>query len=195
MAYNVLKEFKAYLTETVHSWLKVITLDLLQAATIEGLRFGHTFDTTLEATGGADTKYFLYVNPVGSNVTVALQERRFKALNGEAEMQILWDVESYVAGTLEETFNQRNTKGPGIFQISEIAAPVLGANFKIREPDFVSGAGGGINSSGDISSDTGFRLYGPGTYFIFKVVNLHNLPNRILIAYDWLEIPPTMVKL
>jgi len=193
MSYNILTAFKAALSGTVGSWLRVLSLDLIEASTVEGFRFGHTFNISLAASGEADTKYFLYLNPPGSNITMTLQERRFKSLNGEAEMEILWNVESYVAGTLEETFNQRNTKGPGVVEISEIAPPVLGTGFKVRETDFLTGAGQGSNSSGDLSSGTGFRMYGPGTYFIFKVVNLHNQANRILIGYDWVEIPDTVV--
>jgi len=193
MGYNILTAFTAGLSNVVGKYLRTVSMSLTETATIEGYRFGHTFDVSLAAAGGADTRYFLYINPVGSNMTMALQERRFKSLNGDAEMEILWDVESYIPGTLEETFNQRNTEDVGLVEISEIAPPTLGAGYKVRESDFLTGSGTGSNSSGDISSGSGFRMYGPGTYFIFKVVNLHNQANRVIIAYDYLELPDNVV--
>jgi len=186
MGYNILTAFTAVLSNVVGKYLRTVSMSLTETATIEGYRFGHTFDFSL---ANDETKYFLYLNPVGSNMTMALQERRFKSLNGEAEMEILWDVESYIPGTLEETFNQRNTEGVGLVEISEIAPPTLGASYKVRESDFLTGSGKGSTSSGDISSGSGFRMYGPGTYFIFKAVNLHDKANRIIIAYDYLELP------
>lgn len=194
MSYNILTLFRAATTQLLSGWLRSVCTTLIELATSEGFRFGHTFDVTLTTAGQAgDTKYFLYLNPTAPNLTMALQERRFKSLNGSAEMEILWDVESFTPGTLEETFNQRKDYSDGVVQISEIAAPVLGEDYKIREPDFLPGSGTGANSSGDIASGSGFRMYPPGSYFIFKVVNLHNQANRIIIAYDWLEIQDTVI--
>ena len=190
MGYNILTAFKATLNNMIGDRLRTSTTSLVEAATVEGFRFGHTFDVILS---GGETKYFLYINPIGSDTTMALQERRFKSLDGGAEMEILWDVESYTAGPLEETFNQRNASGAGVVEISEIAPPTLGAGFKVRESDFLTGSGTGSHSSGDISSGTGFRLYEPGSYFIFKVTNLeNNSANRVLVAYDWVELPGTV---
>lgn len=186
MAYNVITAFKANLANAVGNWLRTVTLNLVESATVEGFRFGHQFDRVFAS---GETKHYLYINPVGSDITMALQERRYKTNDGASEMEILWNVEAYTPGTLETTFNQRNSEGVSVVEISEIATPTEGAGVIVRESDFIPALGQGSKTSGDIASGTGFRMYEPGTYFIFKVTNLENKNNRISVSYDWVEVP------
>jgi hypothetical protein len=58
-----------------------------------------------------------------------------------------------------------------------------------REVDFLTKSGTGNNTSGDISAETGSRIYSPDSFFIAKVTNLDNGSNRIKLAYNWVEFP------
>jgi hypothetical protein len=71
--------------------------------------------------------------------------------------------------------------------VSVIAPPTNEGT--IREVDFLNQIGQGNNSSGDISPETGSRVYSPDSFFIAKVTNLDNAPNRIKLAYNWAEFP------
>lgn len=158
---------------------------LAEAITAEGNRYSTEFDNVFNA---AETKYYLYQFPSELDTIVSLQNRQFKSLKGEAELVILWNSTGIVPGVPVPIFNEnRNSANISKALVSEIATPLTDGI--IREQDFLTGVGGGSHSSGSISTDSGYRMYSPGSFFIAKVTNLHNNANRIRLAYSWVEIP------
>lgn len=182
-------------------------LDQAEIATLEGDRFNaekvfSNFDIAVPV-------YFLFENPIDSGVIVGLQERKLKTdTGGITNFQILWDYDvSNATPTQMPVFNQNNlfrVAKPGKVEISVLnpltASPDNG-NWVLsgttytptdegieREPDFIQTSGVGVNTSGDISPDLGFRIYGPGTGFLTKAVSAVD-NNRILWGYDWIEAP------
>ena len=122
-----------------------------------------------------------------SNRIIALQSRSFKSLNGAAEIEILWNSTGVVLGAQLPTFNEnRNIPFDATMTINEVVSVV--SDGTVRERDFLQGVGSGNNSSGAISSDLGFRLYSPDSFFIAKITNLETQVNRIHISYTWLEL-------
>ena len=161
-----------------------------EATTVSGGRFSSEFDLVYgTGEGTTDTEYILYqMPPASSGVVVALDLRIFKSLNGEADLEILWDSTGIVTSTAIPAFNEnRNSSKSAQMTINRVTSVVTEGT--VRERDFLSGAGTGSNSSGAISDSSGFRLYSPDSFFIAKIVNKHNANNRIHIAYSWLEIP------
>jgi len=159
---------------------------LVTAITSEGNRFYAQFDEVF-TTG--ETKYFLYQMP-GNGHAIALIKRLWQSLNGSAEISILWDSTGVVPGTPIYILNEnRNSNIVSGVEISEIAAPTTDG--LVIETDFLTGTGQGSNSSGDISPESGFRLYSPSSFFIAKVTNLENSDNRIKLGYNFARIPLT----
>jgi hypothetical protein len=122
------------------------------------------------------------------NCAVSLIKRLWKTDSGDAELSILWNSTGFTPGTPVLTINEnRNiTKSCGVL-ISEISAP--SDEGLVIETDFIAGTGSGSNSSGDISPETGFRIYSPGSFFIAKVTNLHGSSNRIKLGYNYAKVP------
>jgi len=152
-----------------------------------GKRFVIDYD---EVYAGNETKYILYqMPPASSGYLVKLQERRFKSRDAAAEIEILWDSTGFTPGTPLPSFNEnRNFESDtGLMIVSVIAPPTTEGT--VREPDFVTQSGTGNNTSGDISAQTGSRIYSPDSFFIAKVTNLDNGSNRIKLAYNWAELP------
>ena len=192
MGYNVLGSFAAQIPSLVGKYLRSVSVTLNEVSTSEGSRFNHTFDVELS---NGETKYFLYNMPEGGN-TVALQKRIFKSYNGAVDLKVLWDV-AHVEGVHEDVFNEYNKyDGDDLetIQISECTVP-NDSTARIRESDFLTSSGQGSNSSGDVSSDSGYRLYEPGSYFIAKITNLENSTNRVLLGYSFLELTSSVLVL
>ena len=179
--------------------LLVTTLDQQEIATLEGDRFYSYYDVTLAA---SETKYIAFELPSDAGVIVGLQKRTFKTFHDAAEMSILWDYTYNNVGlTPLKVFNENNifraaggTNETGNeFLVNVVPATSITSEGIIREVDFISSVGVGVNRSGDVSPEVGFRIYKPGTGFILKVHNLDtNDTNRVLIAYSWIEAPITL---
>lgn len=91
-------------------------------------------------------------------------------------------------------FNEFNRyDGGNQFLISEITAPT--DEGITREVDFLTETGRGSNSSGSVSSQLGFRLYSPGTFFVAKLTNSDNSDNRVILSYSWLEVSEEQIPL
>ena len=167
---------------------RVVSLTQAELSTAEGIRFYTEYDKVF-STG--ETVYLLYQMPaIESGFVVALQERRFKSLSGEAEVEILWDSTGVTPGTPLPSFNEnRNSVNTSNMITSVIATPTTDGT--VRETDFLTGSGAGSNSSGDISPDSGSRIYSPSSFFIAKVTNNHNADNRIHLSYTHAEIALT----
>lgn len=174
----------------------VTTLDQQEIATLEGDRFYSFYDVTLAAD---ETQYIAFELPADANVIVGLQKRTFKAFNEAVEMEILWD---YTYDDIDlvplTVFNENNIYRDGgsgnetgnEYLVNVIPATSITDEGIIREADFIPSSGVGSHSSGDVAPDLGFRIYKPGTGFIFKVHNIDtNATNRVLVAYSWLEAP------
>lgn len=162
-----------------------------ELVTIQGNRFYVEFDvvfTTLE------TKYIKYqMPPLSSGKIVALQQRIFKALNGEAEIEVLWNTTGGTLGAPLVSYNEnRNTSNTALMVATPFTVAPSGGD--VRESDFVTGTGAGSNSSGDVSPAAGYRIYSPDSDFVLKVTNLHNMDNRIHVSYSWLEVDPERVN-
>ena len=157
---------------------------LINAITTEGNRFYAQFD---EVFANGETKYFLYQMP-SDGYAITLIKRTWKSFNGSCELSILWNSTDVVPGTpiyiLNENRNSDNLSG---LEISEINAP--STDGWVIETDFLTGSGQGSNSSGDISPESGFRLYSPSSFFIAKVTNLHNSANRVILGYNFARVP------
>lgn len=169
--------------------LRVRTSSMSQAEYFSaiGKRFVVDYD---EVYAGNETRYILYqMPPASSGYLVTLQQRRFKSRDADAEIEILWDSTGFTPGTPLPSFNEnRNFESDtGLMIASVIAAPTNEGT--IREVDFLNIQGVGNSSSGDISAETGSRIYSPDSFFIAKVTNLDNAPNRIKLAYNWAEFP------
>lgn len=165
------------------------SLSLSQAEfyTSQGLRFYVEFDQVLTS---GETVWLLYqMPPESSGYYVALQERDFKSLNGDAAITVYWDSAGFTPGTPLQSFNENRLfeANTGNMIVSEIAAPSVPGT--IRERDFVSGVGTGSGSSGGISATLGSRIYSPDSFFILQIENLHAQNNRIHVRYAWGEIP------
>lgn len=157
---------------------------LVTAFTAEGNRYYAEFDLNFAA---GQTRYFYYKMP-NTDMVIALIKRVFKSANGACELSILWNSTGVIAGTPIYILNEnRNSSKISGVHISEIAAPTTDG--LVIETDFLTETGQGNNSSGDLSPDTGFRIYSPDSFFIAKVTNLHNGANRIRIAYNFATIP------
>lgn len=152
-----------------------------------GKRFVVDYD---EVYAGNETKYILYqMPPLASGYLVTLQERRFKSRDAAAEIEILWDSTGFTPGTPLPSFNEnRNFESDTGLMITSVIAPPT-TEGTVREVDFVTQSGIGNNTSGDISAETGSRIYSPDSFFIAKVTNLDNGTNRIKLAYNWAEFP------
>lgn len=191
MGYNILASVTTTVSNVVGALIRTVTLTLAEMLTLRGLRFNQSFDI-LFANG--ETKYFLYQLPANATVTVGLQNRIFKSRDGAAEIEILWNSTGFTPGTTNKVFNEYNKyDGNEQFQVSEITPPTVEG--LIRETDFLTSSGAGNNTSGDVSTELGFRLYEPGTFFIAKVTNLEAKVNRILLGYSWIESPEDTVSL
>lgn len=181
-------QFKSPVTDGLSN-LRVRTSSMSQAEYFSaiGKRFVVDYD---EVYAGNETKYILYqMPPASSGYLVTLQQRRFKSRDADAELEILWDSTGFTPGTPLPSFNEnRNFESDtGLMIVSVIAPPTTEGT--IREVDFLNQIGQGNNSSGDISPETGSRIYSPDSFFIAKVTNLDNAPNRIKLAYNWAEFP------
>ena len=187
---------------------RVLTTELTQAeiATIEGDRFN-----ALKSFSNFDTARPLYIlieNPVGSGVNVAFQKRQLKTYTGGViTFQVLWDYDvTGLAKTPMPIFNENNlwrgvkdsklefsvlngvttpASGDWVLSSTGITIPDEGIE---REIDFIVTTGNGSNSAGDVSPETGFRLYGEGTGALIKIVSDTN-DNRVILGYDWVEAP------
>lgn len=169
--------------------LRVRTASMTQAEYFTGIGSRYVVDYDAVYAGN-ETKYILYQMPsTASGLLVALQQRRFKSRDGAAEVEILWDSTGFTPGTPLPSFNEnRNFEGDTGNMIASVIAPPA-TDGTIRETDFLNQIGVGSNSSGDISADTGSRIYSPDSFFIAKVTNLDNGSNRIKLAYNWVEFP------
>lgn len=161
-------------------------LTVAESLTMSGSRFYAEAELNLAA---GVTDYVLFQMPgKNSGLTVGLQNRQFKSLNGEASIEILWDSDYLNDGVLIESFNENNASDE-VSQMEVRSGITVNVEGTVRESDFLTGSGAGSNSSGDVSAELGFRLYKPGTFFIAKITNDHNAENKIKIAYSWVEAP------
>ena len=168
---------------------RILTTGLTQqeVATREGHEFQAFFVDDFSA---GETRYIAWENPIASTVDVGLVERLFVAQDGAVGADILWD---YTIDTTVDTltsFNQSNAFR-GILDAQYIVTEVtLSDEGIIREPIVVATGSGG-NAVGGVAPSVGFRMYEPGTGFVFKVTNNHNSTNRILVSYTWVEFDNT----
>lgn len=180
--------------------LLVTTLGQEEIATLEGDRFYSFYDVTLAAD---ETKYIAFELPVDATVIVGLQKRTFQSFDEAVEMEILWDYTYNDTGLVPlDVFNEnnffRNPEGEGNetgnqYLVNVVPNTSIVSEGTIREVDFIPSTGVGSNTAGQVSPELGFRIYKPGTGFIFKVHNIDtNSPNRVLIAYSWIEAPITL---
>lgn len=191
MAYNILSSVSTSLTNLIGKFVRTISLSFAESSTFVGERFNQEFDVTLS---GGEVRYFLYELPSGSDITVGLQNRIFKSHDGSVDLEILWGSTGFTSGTPEQVFNEYNKYADNNqFIVSEITAPTVEG--VVRETDFLIGTGQGANSSGDVSSELGFRLYKPDTFFIAKVTNTEVSNNRVILGYSWVEIPRESLSL
>jgi hypothetical protein len=165
--------------------LLTTSASLSEITTVEGVRYYGEVDEIVAAT---ESLYILYqMPPLSSGVIVALQQRLFKSLNGEATLEILWDSTGIAGGVAIPTFNEnRNSANTANMTIAR--GITVTSDGIIRERDFLAGSGKGRDSSGGISPAVGTRLYSPDSFFIAKITNLHNSDNRIHISYSWAEL-------
>lgn len=163
------------------------SLDYVDLATLEGARYDVYFDEELSS---EETKYIIYqFPPASSNLIGGLSHRIFKAMDGDASLEILWETEGYQLLDPLDVFNT-NQNSPNVAQTEvHTLSGVPTSEGVLREPDFVIGEGRGNNSNGSISPAQGIRLYSPDSFFVAKVTNLHTQANRIHLAYSLLEIP------
>lgn len=172
-------------------FVKTLSLSSSEFFASEGLRFNQNFDSIF---GPNETKYYLYYLPPEATVTVGLQNRFFKSRDGGCSLEILWDSTGYSVSSVSEVFNENNKyEGGNQFKVSEVTEPTVAG--RIRETDFLSSSGTGNNSSGDVSSELGYRLYVPGTYFIAKITNKENHDNRVILGYSWIEASDVYILL
>ena len=185
MAYNIISSVVHKFINLTGNAIHAFALSLNEVYTTEGKKFQHEFD--IEFANGEE-RYFLYQVPADAGITAGFRERVFKSRDGAAELSLFWDSTGFTPGTLENVFNEYNkyTNGNQL-EISEISAPTVEGT--LRESDFLTSTGVGVNSSGGVSTDAGYRLYKPGSFGIVKVTNLHNATNRIILGYSWVEIP------
>ncbi len=186
-ALTVTEFTSTYSTALAQARIRTSSMSQSEYFTAVGKRFVVDYD---EIYAGGETKYILYqMPPASSGYFVALQERRFKSRDAAAEIEILWDSTGFTPGTPLPSFNEnRNFESDtGLMIVSVIAPPTNEGT--VREVDFVTQSGTGNNTSGDISAETGSRIYSPGSFFIAKVTNLDNGTNRIKLAYNWAEFP------
>ena len=129
--------------------------------------------------------------------------------SGLISFQVLWDYDiTNATKTTIPYFNEANAYrgiNDGVLEVSvlnTVTAPDSGAwtvtgaatvddDGIEREFDFVPTQGVGNNSSGGVSSDRGFRIYGEGTGALIRIVSEDN-DNTVLIGYDWIEAPSTL---
>lgn len=158
--------------------------------TIEGNRFYSEYSKVFTA---GEVVYIRYLAPPDSSgFFMALQNRIFKSLNGEADLEILWDSTGVDVGAKQPTFNEnRMSQNQSRTTVNLVTS--VGGEGTVRESDFLTGSGAGSNSSGDVSPELGYRIYGPDSSFIAKITNLHNSDNRIKLSYSWVE--PTLDRL
>lgn len=167
--------------------MRTTSMSLAEYYTANGLRFYVEYDKVFTS---GEVVWLLYqMPPESSGYYVALQERDFKSLNGDAAITIYWDSTGFTPGTPLQAFNENRIfeANDGNMVTSVITAPSVPGT--IREQDFVSGVGTGSGSSGGISSTLGSRIYSPDSFFIAKIENLHAQSNRIHVRYAWGEIP------
>ena len=164
--------------------LRTIALSEAEYLTGIGFRFNGEYDKEFS---GNETVYLLY-EVTGTDWAVALQSRSFKSRDGSAEIDVLWNSTGYTAGTPEPSLNQNglHSSRSSALSFSVISPPAVEGI--MRETDFLSSSGAGNNSSGDLSTGSGSRIYTPGQSFILKVTNLENSVNRIHINYDWADL-------
>lgn len=169
---------------------RVLTATITQAeqATLDGNRYYAEFVATVAA--GA-TGYISWQNPVDSGVYVSLISRTFEAYDGAASQRILWDYTIDDVGTAVPVYNENNlyrVSDPAKFEVQQgvtITDPGI-----VRETDKIVAAGVGSNKSGDIKPAVGFRVYGPGTGYLFEYTNDESpTANEIKVAYTWSERP------
>jgi len=191
MSYNILSTVMVAVTNALGKFIRVSSTTISELLTVSGRRFSNEFD--LDYSNG-QTRYFLYSLPAGATMTVGLQNRVFKARDGGADLEILWGSTGFTEGVLTPVFSEYNKyDGNNQFRVSEITAPTTEGT--LRESDFLTLLGRGQNTSGSVSSELGFRLYEPGTFFIAKVTNVENSNNRIHLSYAWIELSDTEVSL
>ncbi|AGH57579.1 hypothetical protein PYDG_00048 [Pseudoalteromonas phage pYD6-A] len=174
-------------------FIRVLAVSTNEAYTAAGVRFSQQFD---EIFGNSETKYFLYELPIGSTVAVGLQQRLYKSRDGATEIEILWNSTELTGRIPNDVYNEYNkyaVNDTNQFRVSEISVPATEGD--VRETDFITASGTGNNTSGGVSADVGYRIYHPGTFFIAKVTNLEDKPNRIILGYSWIEISEDIIDL
>lgn len=164
------------------------TVSQAEQATLDGNRYYAEFVVTVA--GGA-TGYLSWQNPIDSGVYVSLISRTFEAYDGAASQRILWDYTINDAGIAVPVYNENNlyrVSDPAKFEVRSgvtITDPGI-----VRETDKIVSTGAGINKSGDIKPSVGFRVYGPGTGYLFEYTNDESpTTNEIKVAYTWSERP------
>lgn len=167
--------------------VRVTSLSQAEYFTGIGKRYVVDYD---EVYTGNETRYILFqMPPASSGFLVALQERRFKSRDQGAELEILWDSTGFTPGTPLPVFNENRNFDS---DIGNMVASVIGTpttEGTMREVDFLNDTGGFFASSGDISAQSGSRIYSPDSFFIAKVTNVGAGSNRIKLAYNWVELP------
>lgn len=206
---------KDYLTRAIRKYAslstpRLLTTGLTQAeiATVEGDRFNFSKRFTGTTTGVPI--YILLENPSGSGVNIGFQKRILKSLDaGVASFQVFWGYDVSTATKTSIPYYNENDNfvgvNDGLLEVSLLNtvttsttgpwtitgdATIVDEGIE-REPDFIPTSGVGNNTSGDISPELGFRVYGEGKGALIKIVTDSN-NNDIIAGYDWIEAPTSL---
>lgn len=167
---------------------------------------GEAFNFLQRFTVNAATPvYILLENPSDSGVDIEFVERFFQTDSDGADFLVLWDYD--VTGATKtsltvynENNNYRTDKlanlevsvlnditidaATGIATVNGAYTPVDAGI--VRDSAFITASGVGNNSSGDISPESGARIYGEGTGALIKVTSRGN-DNLTAIGYTFQE--------
>jgi hypothetical protein len=170
--------------------INTFTQSMTELYTALGRRYTHKFDLVFS---GSETKYYFYEFPSSSGRILAVQERIFRARNGEAELEVLNSSTGYTLTNKDQGTQKANNvvvNDPvlSIYNLNDGAGNVEPTtDGPIFDTDFVTSTGSGSNTAGSFSPQIGARLYSE-VGIALKVTNLENSDNRISLEYSWIEL-------
>lgn len=171
----------------------VTGLDQSEIATLEGDRFSFSYDVVIPQ---GEAVYIYGKVPTGSDITAGFQKRILKSESGPIDFNVRWDSVVGTLGASIPAFNENNafrTANPSVLELNVVDPVNVTDDGIIREYDFIAGSGVGNNSTGDVSPESGYRIYVEDTDFLLEIINTHSSSNRVLVGYSWIEAPTSFL--